>query len=177
MSHLSVNTIAPVSTTEVELQGTNPPTYLGSELAQKSATVLKAGSTMTGALTLYGDAASNLVAVPKQQLDAAMVNFLTKSLAMPGYQKFPGGLMLQWVTASVGDVASGVPGNTGSVVWPTTFATGCLSVFTTIHVVAGEFSNVVCAITAKSTTGADYQVQEWSAGSNAHVVHFLAIGY
>jgi hypothetical protein len=96
MSHLSVNTISPSTTPEVQIQGANPPTYLGSELAQKSDTVLKTGSTMTGPLVLSGNASLNLHAVPKQQLDTALINFDNNSYNVNGWQRFPNGFTMMW---------------------------------------------------------------------------------
>lgn len=72
MSNLSVNAISPRTSASVELQGINPPTYLGSPLAQVSNVVLKVGDTMTGPLVLPGNASTLLQAVPKQQLDSAI---------------------------------------------------------------------------------------------------------
>jgi len=76
MSTLSTNTIVPVTTSHIDLQGISPPTYLGSELAQKSASVQKSGDTMSGALavggalTVAGNASTSLQVVPLQQLTA-----------------------------------------------------------------------------------------------------------
>jgi hypothetical protein len=182
MSNLTVNTITPSSTSEVELQGLNPPTYLGSTLAEVSDVVLKVGSTMTGHLTLNANASANMHAVPKQQLDTALTNFTVQSQSMPGYQKFPGGLIMQWTTVNIPNVSAGVPGDTGTISWPLApgsggFQSACVAVLVSVRVPAGQIHNITAAATSYNTTGVTYLVQESGAIANECNIDFLAIGY
>lgn len=90
MSQFNVNNIGPSTASEVNITGLNPPTYLGSELAQVDDVVLKsggAGAIMTGLLTLSANASSNLHAVPKQQLDteiSTLGGLFTTGTFVPG---------------------------------------------------------------------------------------------
>ena len=87
-----------------------------------------------------------------------------------------GGLILQWGNVTFTDVASGVPGNSGSITFQTPFSSACFIVIPACEVAAGGVSNWNVAITSKSTTGATYQVQEWAASANPGSFSFLAIG-
>lgn len=105
-----------------------------------------------------------------------------QSLSSNGYQKLPGGLILQFGSVGFADVPSGVPGDTGTVTFTAAggiaFPTAIFHVFPSIYVPTGGGSpnNVQVAITDQTTTKFDYQIQEWSAATNPGVLHYLAIG-
>lgn len=100
--------------------------YVDTGLATK---VNKAGDTMTGPLTLSANATLALQAVTKQQMDAAdalntpLAAFTgaNQSLTASGYQKLPGGLIIQWGTATT---------NNGlvTITWPIPFPNNVLSI-------------------------------------------------
>lgn len=126
MSQLGTNVIAPVTSSSVEIQGLNPPNYLGSELAQKSQTVLKSGSTMTGPLVLSGNAANALEAVPKQQLDTAITNLdFSSSIGLNGYQRLPSGLLIQWGQLPI---TTGSYSTITTLTFPIAFPNACISI-------------------------------------------------
>lgn len=77
MSNITVNTISPRTTANIDITGIDPPSYLGSPLALESETVLKAGSTMTGPLVLPGNAVAALEAVPLQQVNTLLAGLPT----------------------------------------------------------------------------------------------------
>ena len=97
--------------------------------------LLLSGGTLTGALTLFGNATQNLQAVTKQQMDAAdalnvaLASFTgtNQSLAASGFQKLPGGLIIQW--GSVSGLTTTTPSN---VTFPVSFPTACRQVVATM---------------------------------------------
>lgn len=135
---------------------------------------------------------ANFKAAIKSALDALYIQDLSglvpltsftggnQNLASNGYQKLPGGLILQFGSVGFGDVAIGTPGNTGTVTFTAAggiaFPTACLHVFPSIYVAAGAINNLQVSITDQTTTKFDYQIQEWSAASNPGTLHYLAIG-
>ena len=89
-----------------------------------------------------------------------------------------GTVVLQWVTGTAfADVPVGAAGQSVSVTWGTAFSTACLLVIPSFEVTAGNSSNWSAAVTAKSTTGATVQIEEWSAQVNPGTLNVLAIGY
>lgn len=95
-------------------------------------------------------------------------NGANQSLATNGYQKLPGGLIMQWGTYS------GHGGwSTVNVTYPIAFPTGTLNVHTTIQ--AGQLGNTEGALTVSSmsTTG----FTSTSGYSGTFSVYFFAIGY
>jgi hypothetical protein len=128
MSNITVNTITPRTTSNVDIQGISKPTYLTSPIALTSETVQLAGSTMTGPLVLPGNAASALQAVPKQQLDAA-VALGARVTATNGYYTLPPGILLQWGTYSSNiSIAVGSAPTPVAITFPTAFPTACLNI-------------------------------------------------
>ena len=100
-----------------------------------------------------------------------------QSLATAGFQKLPGGLVLQWASAAFASPPAGEPGETGSITFPTSFPNACLHVFLSTSVSSGNKSNFGPAVTSQSASGFNWCVQEWSEGANPGVLHMLAIGY
>lgn len=96
--------------------------------------------------------------------------------ATSGYQTLPGGFKIQWAQHGFGDVPAGTPGSQASVTFPSPFVSVCFSVQVTLLATAGQLNNLSAAVTGWSLTGADIQIQEWSAGSNPVTVLVLAIG-
>lgn len=99
-----------------------------------------------------------------------------QSLAANGYQKLPGGLVLQWGTVAVGDTLAGTPGSTGTITFPTAFPTGCLQVILSLSA-GNNQSQVSVSVTAKTATTCDYQMQEWTSAVQNMTAVFFAIGY
>lgn len=105
-----------------------------------------------------------------------------QSLSSNGYQKLPGGLILQFGSVGFADVPSGTPGATGTVTFTAAggiaFPTAIFHVFPSIYVPTGgsATNNLQVAITDQTTTKFDYQIQEWSAATNPGTLHYLAIG-
>ena len=90
--------------------------------------VAKSGGTMTGLLTLSGDPTNNNHAATKAYVDSKAVDPFTgvgrQLLQNNGYQKLPGGLILQWGRASVPTAWFG----TQTVTFPIAFTTAVYSV-------------------------------------------------
>ena len=89
-----------------------------------------------------------------------------QSLSANGYQKFPGGMVMQWGTFTAS-------GNTYSLTFPTSFPSACVSVQITTRVdgdTAG-FDASPGLSSAPSTTGVTLSVV------NGRIFYWLAIGY
>lgn len=97
-----------------------------------------------------------------------------KSLDANGYQKLPGGLILQW-----GFVGNGTAGNAGSsatVTFPIAFPSAVVNV--QLAVVENDNSGATCARSnAISTTGFTWRTFAGASASSADRVYWLAIGY
>jgi hypothetical protein len=102
---------------------------------------------------------------------AAAFKGSNQQLAGAGWQKLPGGLILQWSTT--GDLSDTSPGS-ASFVFPIAFPNSCHQV---IPIELSNSSNkTVCSYTNITTTGFDltyYRVQGTVTGS----ARYLAIGY
>lgn len=94
----------------------------------------------------------------------------SQSLGANGYKKLPGGLIIQWGTATVSDGSGGAP-----VTFPTSFAASCYAV------IAVNALNLYAsvAVTAKSTTGCTIKGHFESTSNpipNSNTFYYLAIG-
>lgn len=178
MSQLGVNFIAPTTAANVEIQGINPPTYLGSELAQKSDVVLKSGSTMTGALVLSGDATANLNPVTKQQFDALATIYNTQVLGTTGSQKLLGSVIIKWgVTA----IPSGSNTGTATVTFASAFPNGIFVVVGNADKAGNAGWNPVTVFFDTKTTGG-FHITADTANNTVNLqsgisVNWIAIGY
>lgn len=138
-----------------------------------------AAALQPGANYLWGDGTNilNTAVVTTQSFTSA------QALAASGYQKFPGGLILQWGSFAFSDVPSGTPGTTGSVTFSSTgiaFPTACVWVGPSIQVASGgsATNNVQFALAgAPTATGFSYQIQEWSAAINPGTLRWAALGF
>ena len=91
-----------------------------------------------------------------------------------------GVLKVLWGSVVFADVPTGEPGDTGTVTLPDSgFSTACLFVIPGFEVAAGgaACNDFAAAITAKTTTTFDYQVQEWKSSVNPGTLTYIAIGY
>lgn len=189
MSEVRVNTIVPRTTSNVEFQGLDVPTYLGSPLALDSEVVRKDGSTITGAVTmtgganlvLNGNASAALQAVPKQQLDSSISTAIAglgavRSFTSNGYYEAPGGFIIQWASVAAADV-SGT--DSGTIIWPKAggFPNACLKVIGGISSTGGVNHDLVLAIIGYDTTGCTYSVTEFTSSVNPCTIDVIAIGH
>lgn len=85
-----------------------------------------------------------------------------KSIGANGYQKLPGGLILQWGQGDMG------AGTSVAVTWPLAFPTACL------HASGGDVGGTVSIGTVgnPTTTGVTFQ-----GSSTPGIFHWFAIGY
>jgi hypothetical protein len=163
-----------------------------------------AGGTMTGLITLSGNATSALNPTPLQQVTALIAASAPASpvtsvfgrtgavaatagdyavgqitgavasseftgsnqlLAASGYQKFPGGLIVQWTTATISGPSS------TAVTWPIAFPTACYGALVTAN---GSFApSTSPTATVVSTTGCTL---DCASGSDTPAVFIVAIG-
>jgi hypothetical protein len=93
-----------------------------------------------------------------------------KSLVTNGYQKLPGGMIMQWMRQDSVNVSTPTTVN-----FPISFPTACLNV--QITSVTNAASSFVPTITSFSTTGVTFRWERPSGGDNPANFFFLAIGY
>lgn len=97
-----------------------------------------------------------------------------------GFQRLPGGLILQWGSIGFPNVTAGIPGYTGSVVYADNgglvFPNAALRVFTGLEVAPGGGNNIQAAVVAKDRFGFTFQLQEWSSEVNPGTLTYFAIG-
>lgn len=130
-----------------------------------------ASATVKGIIELATDAeaqalSSALLAITPASLKGALQG-ANQSLAASGYQKLPGGLIIQWGTTA--SVANGV---NSSATFPIAFPTGVLSVATQVQNNSGTAS-YACGIGALTTT--TLTISNLSSVTNQW--RYIAIGY
>ncbi len=94
-------------------------------------------------------------------------------LTANGYQKLPGGLIVQWGAFHVGDFSS-VSNASGSLTFPISFPNACLRVLPSLEDATGNAGSV--AATAKSTSGFSWCLAEPFGIVQDTTVVYLAIG-
>lgn len=114
---------------------------------------------------------SSAVAPLATKVDSSSFTGTNQSLSANGYQKMPGGLIIQWGTTTAVSAASGT---STTVTLPTPFITGCMmAIASNTGVVA---SNSSYNTTAKSTTS--FTVQRANSGNTdtGATFNWFAIG-
>lgn len=171
----NVNLVFPAQTNQwLVVNNTSGAFTLSAKTASGTATALQAGSNY-----LYGDGTNIL----NTQMLTTQSFTSNQSIAASGYQKFPGGLILQWGSFTFADVSIGVPGVTGTVTFSATgiaFPSACVWVGPSIQVASGgaAINNVQFALAgAPSATSFSYQIQEWSAATNPGTLRWAALGF
>lgn len=136
-------------------------------LDAETAKLALTGGTLSGQLTLPGGGTGSqaITASEAAALLAASFGGSNQSLSANGYQKLPGGLILQWgsVTQSSG---------TASVTFPLAFPSACKSV-TTSMVQPSIGNDYAVTVSTPTTTG----FSVYSNVSYNAVVPWIAIGY
>lgn len=95
-----------------------------------------------------------------------------KSLAASGYQKLPGGVILQWGTGpSSGTLAAGATGS-GTITWPIAFPTACLN-----HVCYCDNVELQATLGTITVTGAAVSFKNVGDASGSGAVRYIAIGH
>lgn len=116
---------------------------------------------------LKADASGNVWVRPDLGLNTNLTDLTTRSHGSSGFQKLPGGLILQWgVTSSIS-----TQGTLG-VTFPTSFPTACGVVMLSPSTDGGNTAESG-ATTAKSTSG--FTVK--TSGDNANSFYWMAIGW
>lgn len=134
------------------------------------------------ALILNGDTGVSAVqsgVVQTEDIAAEAVSFSKllqsewgKNLATNGYQKLPSGLILQWGTLAIGDVAS--PAGI-AVTLPTTFPNQNLMAIVGCQEVGAGAWNAF--ITAKTSSTITIAPMEWTATVQNASANWICIGY
>lgn len=133
-----------------------------------SITAKTAGGTgpalQSGANWLYGDGTNIVQATP---------SLGANSLTANGYQKLPGGLILQWGGIAAGDVPAGF--QTYAVTFPIAFPNACLKVIADFKNTASN-SNLIVGYASETTSGCTLIVEETSNVVQNATLVFFAIG-
>lgn len=96
-------------------------------------------------------------------------------LAGNGYQKLPGGLILQWINDATWPV--NMPVANKAYTWPIAFPTLCLIASPTLLDATGTVTASACGVVSKSATGATIRAEEWAAVTQNTAVMIFALGY
>ena len=141
----------------------------------------QATETVQGSSEVATDAEAQGLALDDKMLTPLKLKNAMKganqSLGANGYQKLPGGLIMQWGTVSVTSAGSG-SGSEVAVTFPIAFSTACDSIQATVEMGAGAVTgNISTYHRSKSTTGVNIGLDHSEgAGAGTHDVSWLAIG-
>lgn len=146
--------------------------------AQATALLSAASETVRGLVELADTAeaqalASAVVALTPARLADAFKG-ANQSLSTNGYQRLPGGLIIQWGRLAIGDTARDYFGSTA---FPIAFQNNILQVNATLYSYAGVALDAVVAVTGHSLTRFDFTIQEWSGAVQNLDIVYIAIGY
>lgn len=130
-----------------------------------------AGDTMTGYLTLNADPTATLHAATKQYVDAITAQF-AHLFANNGYQKIPGGLIIQW-----GVCGPFTNNSMGSITFPIAFPTGVFVVVTTQNPTAQTNRDNQLQVYNKSVTGFDWYSNDNGGITGDMSYNWISIGY
>jgi hypothetical protein len=107
-----------------------------------------------------------------------------QSLGTNGWQKFPGGLIEQWITVTFTDVPSGTSGYQATINLPIGFPAAFDSYMFAFGGTAGNLNNWQVMCTGKTRNGGpssvatiDIQIEEWSSGVNPGSLTIWARGH
>jgi hypothetical protein len=96
-----------------------------------------------------------------------------QSLTANGYQRLPGGLIIQWGRLAIGNPPTDY---FGAITFPIAFPNQIFQVNTALYSYAGNAFETLVAVTAHSPTGFDFTVQELAAVTQNVDVTYIAIG-
>lgn len=122
----------------------------------------------------------NRISLAVQALGGVPLSAFTganQSLTTAGFQRLPGGLILQWASVAFASPPAGDPGTTGTTLFPVAFPSACLHAFLSTSVTPGSAGNHHAAVTAVSASAVTWDVQESYDSDNPGVLHILAIGF
>ena len=98
-----------------------------------------------------------------------------QSLASSGYQKIPGGLILQWGSAHIGDYSAGV-NNTHTFTFPIAFPGALNQVYTSMSDPTGN-AEVAVLVMSQNTYGFSAQYTESGSSVEDLTVTWFAVGH
>ena len=117
--------------------------------------------------------ASAVVALTPARLADAFKG-ANQSMSGNGYQKLPGGLIMQWGRKSVGDFANDY---IGTIAFPIAFPNQIFQVNVTLYSYNEALFDASSAVTGHRLTGFDFTLQEWNSVTQNVDVTYIAIGY
>ena len=145
--------------------------------AQATALLSAASETGIGLVELANTAeaqelASAVVALTPARLADAFKG-ANQSLSGNGYQKLPGGLIIQWGILGIGNI---VDNYFGTAAFSIAFPTNIPQVMVSLYSYNGSAFDASIAVTNRSLTGFGFTIQEWSGVTQALDVAYIAIG-
>ena len=146
--------------------------------AQATALLSAASETVPGLVELADAAeaqalASAVVALTPARLADALKG-ANQSLSGNGYQRLPGGLIIQWGRKAVGKISVDY---LGTITFPIAFPNATFQVNATLYSYAGSSLDAAAAVTGHSLTGFGFTVQEWGGVVQNVDISYIAIGY
>ena len=136
--------------------------------AAGSGVVLGAGPNM-----IFGDG-TNVANALSAYVAYAAFSGANQSLAAPGFQKFPGGLIERWGSFYAGNAPVG--NNTAAITFATAFPTALLSLSLTVQD-QNSANNLVVSFKDPDRFGFTLQYQETAAAVQDATIHYIARGY
>lgn len=170
--------------TNAEVQtGTDPDRAITpSGLSSRTAT-----ETRTGVVELATDAEAQAFTADKFIDGAKLATALkgaNQSLTANGYQKLPGGLIIQWGTASITTSSGGLPGGANTsggkvtVTFPVTFTNSCLCGVATQNNTVGLNGGFIPYFSPTSSSQAQISLDDaTTSGHGTYSVYWVAFGY
>ncbi|MCP3881669.1 MAG: hypothetical protein GY701_25255, partial [Sulfitobacter sp.] len=142
-------------------------------LASRTATETRAGLIEIATAAEAQALASAVVALTPARLADAFRG-ANQSLNPNGYQRLPGGLIIQWGRQKAGDVYDDYYGYT---VFPIAFPNNTFLVSATLHAFGGEGLDATVAVIGHFLPGFGFTVQECNSVYQNVEVRYIALGY
>ena len=101
-----------------------------------------------------------------------------QSIGGNGYQKIPGGLIIQWGSVNIGDVP-GLVGATASVSFPIAFPSAVLASFVSVYdgTSGSAGSTVLGSVYSETLSGIDVSAREFTGSIQNVILRWFAIGF
>jgi len=151
-------------------KATRPGPYWFHMMTQELRHIVVAGGLTPNASTL------NQVELALKAMFVGVSSFTgaNQSLGSTGWQRLPGGLILQW-GSSAGGVDMPTPGVSINMTFPLAFPSACFQAVGTLLSTGGGGANGITA-SSFSQTGCNFFVEEWATLGQGAGVRYIAIG-
>ncbi len=158
---------------EVQAGTDNTRAVTPAGLASRTATETASGIVELATAAEAQALASAVVALTPARLADAFKG-ANQSLAPNGYQRLPGGLIIQWGVLRVGNIGIDY---FGTISFPIAFPNRTNHVYATLYSFNETAFDASVAVTGHWLTGFNFTLQEWGAVNQWLDVVYIAIGY